>query len=423
LALIEGCRHELELTIPAAAVQAETSKAVDKIRAKVHLKGFRPGKAPAHLIRSYYSSEIRKEIIDALIPKHLETECEKEGLRPVSQPSMKDLHFHDGEELHCKVEFEVAPDIELKEVRGLKVEYAEPQITGGDVDARIESIRQAKAEFVNVDPRPAVDGDHCLVSLESIAGLEGPPMKQAGLNIEIGHADTFAAFSEALRGTEPGDQREAEIEYPENYAEPRLSGKKVRFRITLEMIRQRELPELNDEFAQDLGDFQTVDELKEEIRKSLFREREFAAQAKAKNDLVDKAVEMHDFPVPEVFVERQIETIVQSSLQEMSEGGVDVSKLKLDWAMLKQRFHDRAVKEVKASLLLDKIATVESIEVMQDEVDRQVQQIARQEREPVAATRARLEKEGAIRRIALRIRTDKTLNLLFEHAVKEAPQA
>lgn len=423
MALIEGCKHSLDIHIPADAVAAEIEKVVEKVRAKAHIQGFRPGKAPASIIRSKFKDDIRQEALENLIPQYLERECEKENLRVVSRPKIKDLHFHEGEAAHFQAEFEVAPEIELKEVRGLRVTYAEPAVTDQDVDERLEAIRESRAQFVNVDPRPAMDGDHCLVSLESVSGIEGEPMKQDDINIEIGGKDTFQQFSDTLRDAVPGDVREAEISYPENYAAERLAGKTVRFRITLKQIRLREMPELNDEFAKDLGDFQTIDEVREEIRKSIFREREYQAQTEAKNNLVDKLVEMHEFPVPEAYVDNQIESTVENQLRSMQAQGVDVSKIKLDWAKLRESQLERATKDVKASLLLAKIASTEHLHATQEEVDNEVQRIARQNREPVAATRMKLEKDGRINNIVNRIVTEKTLNFLFEHAVKEAPAA
>jgi trigger factor len=423
LALIEGCKHSLDIHIPADAVSAEIEKVVEKVRAKAHIQGFRPGKAPASIIRSKFMSDIRQEALENLIPQYLEKECEKENLRVVSRPNVKDLHFHEGEAVHFKAEFEVAPEIELKDVRGLKVTYAEPVVTDADIEERLEGLRESRAQFVNVDPRPAADGDHCLVSLESVSGIEGEPMKQDDINIEIGGKDTFAEFTEALRDAVPGDAREAEITYPENYAAERLAGKTVKFRITLKQLRLREMPELNDEFAKDLGDFQSIDEVREEIRKAIFREREYAAQTQAKNDLVDKVVDMHEFPVPETYVDNQIENTVENQLRSMQSQGVDVSKIKLDWAKLRESQLERATKDVKASMLLGKIASAENIHATQEEVDAEVQRIARQQREPVAATRMKLEKDGRINGIVNRIITEKTLNFLFEQAVKEAPAA
>lgn len=421
MALIEGCKHALDIHIPADAVSVEVEKVVEKVRAKAHIQGFRPGKAPASIVRTRYAADIRQEAIENLIPRYLDKECEKENLRMVSRPQIKDLHFHDGEAVHFKAEFEVAPEFELKQVRGLQVEYLEPVVTDEDVDGRINDIRESKSQFVNVDPRPATDGDNCLVSLESIGGLEGEPMKQDEINIEIGGKDTFQTFSDALRGAEPGDVRQAEITYPEDYAAEKLAGETVQFNVTLKQIRLKEMPELNDDFAKDLGDFQSIDELRDEVRKSIFREREHAAQSEAKNKLIDALVDQHEFAVPETYVDNQVQSTIEGQLRQWQAQGMDVSKLKLDWAKLRESQHDRAKRDVMASLLLGKLASTESLNVTQDEMDVELQRIARQRREPVAAVRMAMEKDGSLDRIANRILTEKTLSFLFDHAVKVAP--
>ena len=421
MALIEGCKHSIEVTIPAEAMAAEIEKVTESIRAKATIQGFRPGKAPASIIRSRYAQEIRQEALENLVPRFLEQACERENLRVVSRPSIKDLHFHEGEAVHFKAEFEVAPEIELKDVRGLTVAYAEPVVTDEEVEQRLNQIRESRAEFVNIDPRPAQDGDHCLVSLETISGVEGEPLRQDDINIEIGGEDTFPAFSEALRRAVPGDEREAEVAYPENYSVDRLAGRTVRFRITLKQIRKKELPDLNDDFARDLGDFQSIDEVRDEIRKAIFREKDYDAQVKAKNDLVDQIVAMHDFPVPEAYIDDRIENMLDDRLRSLQARGVDTSKIRIDWQKLRQNQYEQAKHDVKAALLLGKIASKENLHATEEEIDAEVQRIARQRREPVAAVRLKLEKDGAIQTIVNRIITDKTLKFLFDHAVKVPP--
>ena len=182
------------------------------------------------------------------------------------------------------------------------------------------------------------------------------------------------------------------------------------------------MPEINDEFAKDLGDYQMLDELKEAVRKSLLHEREMRAQEDAKHQLIDKLVQAHDFPVPNVYIDRQIEINVENQLRTLAAQGIDPKSIKLDWNKVRESQKDKAARDVKASLLLDKIAEREAINATQEEVDREVQQIARRQREAVAVTRAKLQKDGGIGRIAGHIRTEKTLNFLFEHARKEATQ-
>lgn len=416
----QDIKHTLELTVPAAEVAQETERVIDSIRQKIRLPGFRPGKVPVELIRRRYEKDIRQEVIEKLVPKHFFKRAEQEGLVVVGSPSVKDVQLTPGEPLRFKAEFEVAPSFELKEYKDIAVPYQDPEVTDADVDKRLAEIREQKAEYVNVDPRPAETGDHAVVSLESLAGVVGPPIKQDELTLHIGGEETVAGFSENLLGMSPGEEKEFSVTYPDDYGQAKLAGKAIRFRARLKGIRRKELPELTDEFARDLGDYQNMDEVREAVRKAIFAERQFFAQQEAKSKLVDALVDQHEFPVPEAYIERQIELQVERHLQGLAAEGIDPRSVKLDWEKLKQSQRDKAVREVKGSLLLSKIADAESIHATNDEVDREVQRIARQDREPVAAVRMRLEKEGVLQRIASRIRTEKTLSFLFEHARKAA---
>lgn len=417
--LVEGCKHELEITVPLEEISSETGRVVTELQKKVRLPGFRPGKAPAGLIRSKFAGQVRQDVLEALIPKHLHRRFDEENLQVVGTPGIKEVHFEPGEPLRFKAEFEVAPVVELGEYRGLTVSYKEPEVSEEDISKRIEELRDQKAEFINIDPRPAADGDHAVVSLQSISGVS-EPVHQDELVLHVGDPDTLAAFSEALRGMSPGESKEFDITYPEDYGQERLAGKSVRFKIDLKGIRTKELPELNDEFARDLGDYKTLDELREAVRKDIFRGRERDAQSEAKNKLVEKLVETHDFAIPDTFVDRQIEINVENQLRGLVSRGIDPQSLKIDWSKAKEAQKPKAIKDVRASLVLDKIADREAIHATQEEVDHEVQRIAKQEREPVAAMRKKLEKDGALRRIAGHIRTEKTLSFLFENARKEA---
>jgi len=271
---------------------------------------------------------------------------------------------------------------------------------------------------VNEDPRPLQDGDFAVLSLESLSPVEGPPVKNEEMTLEVGGGDTLEDFSEQLRGMSPGEEKEFDVHYPEDYGQAKLSGKTVRFRAQVKGVRRKELPEINDEFAQDLGDYRTVDELREAVRKSLFGQRQFEAQQEAKTQLVDKLVDLHDFPVPQAFVDTQIKNRMEQLIRAMAEQGKDVASLKLDWKKVKESQQDKAQREVKASMLLSRIAEREAIAPTRDEVDKEVERVARQQREPFAAVRLRFEKDGTLGRIASHIQTEKTLSFLFEHAGK-----
>jgi len=419
VALIEGCKHSLDITVPVAEVEQETERAVAALQAKVRIHGFRPGKAPANLVKTRFASDIRQNVLEKLVPRIFRETAEKEHLDVVGQPDVRDIHFHDGEPLRFKAEFEVAPTFDVGEYRGLVVTYTEPVVPEADVDARLEEIRDQKAEYVNEDPRPLADGDYAVVSIESLSGV-AEKVSQDELMLKIGDPSTVDAFTENLRGAAPEEVREFDVTYPDDYERKNLAGRTVKFRATVKAVRRKELPELNDDFAKDLGDYKTLDEVKDAIRKSLLAAREQQAQESAKHELIDKLVDAHNFPVPEIYVDRQIEINMETQLRQLAAQGIDPRSIKLDWKKVRESQKDRAARDVRASLLLDKIGDREAITATQEEVDREVQKVARQQREPVATVRAKLQKEGGIGRIAGHIRTEKTLNFLFEQARKEA---
>ena len=420
MALVEGCKHSLEISVPVPEVESETSRVVGDVMKRAKLPGFRPGKVPAGLIRKQFAGEIRQKVLETLVPKYLQKQIEAENLNFVGNAEYSDIHFHDGEPLRFKATFEVVPEIELGQYTDIEVPYQDPVVSDEDVTKRIDEIRDQKAEYLNLDPRPVENGDFAVVSLETIAGVEGEPVKTDEMQIEIGGNDTLEGFTTNLMGMTPGEEKDFEVTYPEDYGSERLAGKTVTFHATLKSIRKKELPELNDEFAQDLGDYRTVDELREAVRKSIFAQRQHEAQEQAKNLIIDKLVDAHDFPVPQVFVDRQIKSRVEQMVRTMAGQGVDPASLKLDWTKVRESQQEKAIREVKASLLLGKISEREAIHATRDEVDKEVERAARQQRKPVAAVQMEFEKDGTLGRIASHIQTSKTLNFLFEHARKTA---
>jgi trigger factor len=421
MALVEGCKHSLDVTVPVAEIEQETERAAATIQGKARLPGFRPGKAPLSIVKTRFAADIRQEVLDKLLPRAFNEAVKAERLQVVGQPNVSDLHFHAGEPLKFKAEFEVAPEFELGEYQGISATYAEPEAPEADVDKRIEEIRDRKAEYVNEDPRALADGDYAVISLESVSGV-AEKVSQDELMLKIGDEATLTSFTENLRGVSPGEEREFDVTYPADYDRETLAGRTVRFKASVKAVRRKELPELNDEFAKDLGDYQSLEEVKDAIRKAILAERDHRAQDDTKHQIIEKLVDAHEFAVPEVYVDRQIEQGLETQLRQLAEQGVDPRQLKLDWAKIREAQKDRATRDVRASLILDKIADREAINATQDEVDKEVQRYARQQREPVATVRAKLQKDGTLNRIAGQIRTEKTLSFLFDKARKEAPK-
>jgi trigger factor len=412
------CKRSLEIEIPLEQVEQARERVTNSIKQRARIPGFRPGKAPVNLIQSRFESEIRSEVLEVLVPQAFRDKVQEQGFNVVGTPDVSDLKFEPGQPIRFKADFEVAPEIELGNYRGIPVKYEEPTVTDEEIDKRLEAMRESKADYVNLDPRPVEDGDYVLVSLKSLSGLA--ENIDQDVQIQVGGEDTLAAFNDALIGASPGEVKEVEVTYPENYGQQNLAGKTVGFELTLKTIRRKELPALDDEFAKDLGDYQTLAELRDAVRRAILGEKQYVRQQEAKEELIDKLVDSYQFAVPEAYIDRQIENQVRAQLRELAGQGVDPNTIKLDWQKVKENQREKALRNVRASLLLERISDREGIKALKEEVDREVQRIARQEREAVVVTRARLDKDGTLARIAGHIQTEKTLQFLFDQSEKTA---
>lgn len=411
------CKRSVEIEIPLLEVEQAKERVTNSIKERVRLPGFRPGKAPISIIKTRFESEIRNEVLELLLPQAFKDRVQRDDLKVVGTPDITDLQFEPGQPIRFKAAFEVAPEIEIGDYRGLPAQYEEPVVPEEEVDQRLETMRENKAEYPNLDPRAIENGDYVLVHLRSLAGLADPI--DQGVQIQVGGEETLPAFNEALIGASPEAVIEMDLTYPEDYGQEKLAGKTVRFELTPKFVRKKELPALDDEFAKDLGDFQNVGELRDTVRKSIFQEKQYEAQQKAKEELIDRLVERNDFPVPEAYIDRQIENQVRMQLRSLAGQGIDPNTIKLDWDKVKENQREKATRNVRASLLLEKVAEREGIKANQDEIDREVQRIAQKEREAVAVARARLDKDGTLERIAGGIQTEKTLQFLFDQSSKQ----
>ncbi len=414
----ESCKRELEIAIPWAEVQTETDRIVDGLRRKARVPGFRPGKVPEAVIRSRYQGDIRQEVIENLVPRHFWKEAEQQNLKSVGAPTITDVHFHDGESLHFRAEFEVFPEFELGDYRRLEVPYSEPQVSDESVAAELERLREQHVSFRNVDPRPLADGDIAVVSLESEPLPDTPRIEQEETTLTIGDDATLPDFSDNLRGKSPGDEVDFEVSYPEDFGNEKLAGKTIPFHAVVKGVRVKELPELDDAFAADVGDFPSIDELRTQVRQLLEQRLRRDATEAAKQKLVDLLAERHDFAVPEKLVEQQIATRVERTLRALSRQGVDPSKVGFDWNKVRQAERDGAIRDVKAGLLLDRIAEAEGIAVTTEEIDEQVQRYAKESQQTAAAARSKLAEDGTLDRIRSHMRNEKTLSFLFDEAQK-----
>jgi len=417
-------KREISVEIPAAEVARETELQIQRYQKSARLPGFRAGHVPASIIRQRFGDGLKNDVIEALIPKYFRREAEKQGLIPVSQPRVTDLHMHDGEPLTFKASFEVLPEIQVEGYKELRAEKPEIAVTDEEVEQALTNVREQHAAYTTVEGRPLAEGDFAQASMDGkpkddkdIEAAKANPVHMDDVLIEIGGKNTVPEFSQHLTGASAGEERTFDVSYPDDIADKRLAGKTFVYTVKVNGIKQKALPELNDDFAKELGEFTSLDQVRKQIRDNMEAERRHNAEREAKDKLVAELVKRNDFEVPESLVDRQIDLRLERGLRALAAQGMKMEDLKkMDLPRLRAGQKDQAVQDVKSSLLLERIAELEKIEVSNQEVQHEIDALAKQSKQTSEAVQARLTEDGGLDRIRMRIRSEKTLDFLYHQS-------
>jgi trigger factor len=415
--------REVGVEVPADEVARAFKSVIKRYQKQARIPGFRAGKVPETLIRSRFADGIRQDVVESVLPSHFRTAIEQQKLQPVSQPQVTDLKLQDGEPLTFKAAFEVLPDFSIEGYQQVRVDKPDTSLTDEEFNAELDRVRDSRSTMEPVtEDRVLTDGDWAQISFKGqIQGeaqdAENAPQPIGGddVMIEVGGQNTLASFNDALRGAKPGQELKFEVAYPEDFGEKRLAGKTVAYDVEIKAIKKKIQPELNDEFAKELGDYQGIDDFRTKLREHLAADKERRLKGETQNKLTDALVAHYQFPVPESLVQNQIDTRLDRGLRALAAQGMRTEDMrKLDFARLREAQRDSATAEVKATLILDKIANAEKIEVSDEELERELQIISLQTREPLESLRTRLTNEGALARIREQLRREKTASLLYE---------
>jgi trigger factor len=436
-------KREIEVVIPVAEVNRQTESIIQKYQKVARIPGFRRGHVPASIIRQRFGEEIKTDMVEALIPRFFRLEADRQNLHPVSQPRVTDLHLHDGEPLRFKAAFEVLPEIKLEGYKDLRAEKTEITVSESDVDIALSDLRERHAKFDAVEGRALADGDFAQVSLDGTPKAgdtksdeaesepaakptaktkankpdEGQPVHMDEVLVEISGQNTMPEFTEHLRGAVVGDELTFEVNYPEDTQDKRLAGKTFTYVVKVQAIKSKTLPELNEEFVKHLGEFQSVDDIRKAIREQMETERKHQVEHDAKEKLVAELIQRNDFEVPESLIDQQIDIRIERGLRALAAQGLTTEQMKkMDLNRLRGGQRDQAVHDVKAALLLERVADEENVRVSDEELDHELEALARQSKQTSEAIRARLTQDGGLDRIRTRIRNEKTLDFLYHQS-------
>jgi trigger factor len=414
----ETCKKELVIEIPPDIVKQESDAVTAQYRRMARIPGFRPGHAPASLIRRHFQDDIRNEVVQTLLPKYFEDAIKDQKMSVIGRPQFADLKFEDDSPLTCTAKFEVLPEFELKEYKGLEVEQGPLDVAEDEVNNSLEELQQRAATFEPVEDREAQDGDYVSVNYRGVdkADAAAKPLEATDAMVHLTGEGSVPEFTENLKGTKAGDVKDFDVNYPEDYASQPLAGKSFSYHVEVQAVKKKVVPELNDEFAKSVSELKTMDELRMRVSDNLSAQKKYEAENEAKRGLLSQLVDAHSFPVPDTLVEGQVDAKLERFLSRLISQGIDPRAVGLDWQKLREDARPEAEKDVRGSLILEKVVEAEAIEVKEEEVDELIRELAQERHEAPAAVKTRLTRDGELPTIERRLRNQKALDLIYSNA-------
>ncbi|WP_239461939.1 trigger factor [Occallatibacter savannae] len=410
--------REVVIDAPAEDVSKAFRTVTRNYQRYAKLPGFRPGKVPESVVKRKFANEIRKDVIEGLLPERFASAVKELGLRVVGQPQVTELTIEDGQPMHLKAVFEYMPEVSIDGYEQVVVPKPSVEVTEDEFKQEMDQLRESRGTIEPVEEdRPLVDGDWAQISYSGTIAddPEAAPIAGEDTLVEVGGKDTVDAFTQVLRGARAGQELKAEVIYPADYPEAKLQGKTVAYDLTVKAIKKRVLPEVNDDFAREMGNYESLEQLENAVREHLANRKRRSVEGETKDRLFAALVEKFQFPVPESMVQDQVEARLERGLRALAAQGMSTEQMrKLDFGRLRTAQRDSAVAEVKAQILLDRIAEKEGVSVNDDELDREIHMAALQSREPYETLRQRLTEDGGLARIREQLKREKTASLLYE---------
>ncbi len=418
---VSSVRKRLKVEIPAEAVDDEFNQVCRQFKAQVRLAGFRPGRAPLDLVKRHFGSEIKEEVLRRLLPPSYQQALEQHDLNPLSDPQWNQNNFQQGEPLRFSADFEVLPKIVLGDYKNLEVTPVVEKVTPEMVDRQLEELRKNNARLEPIEDRPARSGDLASVNLRGeyqVTPGEPVPGKISGksVEIEIDEEQTHPTFSEELAGMSLGEEKTFLVQYDDDYPDKQLAGADVLFTVELIELKKKVLPPLSDELAQELGEQDTLEELRAHIGDELEEARRKSWDKAVKQALIDKLVENTVFEVPQVLIEARLESKLRDLAHNLAAQGMDPSRAGIDWNKVRSELEPVCQKEVRAELVLNQLAWQEGLKVEPEDVDLEIKQIAASLNQAPAKVRQFFEKEGRREGLEAQLLRRRAVDLLVAEA-------
>ena len=411
---LEACKRRLAVEAPVDVVQKEWERAYGRVQKQARLPGFRKGHVPRSLVKLHFADDVRREVAEHLIPDVYRQALTEARIDPVNEPDLQEVKLEENAPLSFVAVVEVKPAITLGDYKGLDVQHAPAPVSDEDVARTVEQMREQQAEFRSVE-RAAADGDLVIVDY-TLAPEAHDPTTANGYNFVVGTGSVMPEIDAAVVGMKAGEKKEIELRFPDDHRMESLRGKSGTASLKVSEVKEKILPALDDDFAKSLGQFDTLEALRAEVRTQLEARREAEQRHELENKVVTDALARHEFTVPEAMVMRQIALQVEHARERLRRQGVDPDGVQWDYQKLIGELRPGAEQAVRRALFLEAIADKEELTVADAEVEAEVDKIAKASQRPAAAVRRMMEKSGDLDSLRHGLRERKTLDFLIEHA-------
>ena len=437
---VNETHKNLVVEIPSTVVDAEIDRVARDYSKAARIPGFRPGKVPAKVVRQRFRDQILHDVAHGLIPRAVDTALRERGVEPVDTPDIRDVVVEEGQPLKFTATFETVPPIEPGDYAAFTLQQKAASVDEAAVEQALSGLRDRAARYEPVEGRSIETGHSVQMDLERtarpkpddggplvvIAGEPAPPRastepqtdRHDGVTVEIGAPANPPGFDAELMGMSAGESKTFDVQYPADYAIGELAGTTVTYVVTVKAIRTRVVPELDDEFAKDVGDFETLDSLRARVRADLEHEAMHESQGEMRGELLKQLASRVTFDVPAVLLDREIDRRVEDFVRRLMDQQVDPMKVNINWEEFREKQREAAADSVRGALALDEVARRENLAATDAEIDAEMEKYAERTGRSAAAVRARLEKEGGIARLYSGLRREKTVDFLLSRATK-----
>ncbi len=420
---VSSVKKKLSVEISAQVASEEFHRIAGEFKKHANLPGFRKGRAPFSLVKQRFQKDIREEVINRLVPESYHQAIHDKDVAPVRSPNVGELDFEEGKPLKYVAEFEVKPTFGLPDYDGLKVRLDVPPDPEQVLEKRLDDLQERHSTLVTIEDRGIDLGDYALIDLNGrFVSEEGLPLvgldliEDEDVVLEVGGEQTHESFTKALLGLNVAEETVFQVSYPPEYPDRKLAGQRVEFTVQLNDVKNKQIPSVDDDFAGEVGDFESLEELKESLREEISEQAEADRLREIRNKTVEALVVLTSFEVPEILVEEMVDRKLRNFALRLASGGLDPARAELDWPKLRDEFQEPARKEVRAHFVLEAVAEKEGIQVTDEEVASEIERLSESNRESGAKVRQYFAEDEHREELGDRLKREKVIGLLVEKA-------